>query len=80
MKLSDIGVSHKMSERVQMIASVPEDEFEQTIAEHREQQKELTSSTRLKLIRVLESDLDIGHRIPKPAQLSGKDCQLAGAQ
>jgi len=44
-KLSDMGITHSMSSRAQAIASVPEAEFEQTIAEHREKQKELTSNT-----------------------------------
>ncbi len=44
-KLSDLGISHSMSSRAQAIASVPEAEFERTIAEHREQQTEPTSAT-----------------------------------
>ncbi len=34
--LKELGVTPSMSSRAQAIASVPEDEFEQTIAEHRE--------------------------------------------
>lgn len=48
-KLSDLGITHSMSSRAQAIADVPEDEFEATISEHHDQQKELTSSTIRKL-------------------------------
>ncbi len=47
--LSDMGITKSMSSRAQAIASVPESEFEQTIAEHRDQQTELTSATMHKL-------------------------------
>ncbi|VAX09334.1 hypothetical protein MNBD_GAMMA25-180 [hydrothermal vent metagenome] len=43
-KLSDMGITKSMSSRAQAIASVPEDEFEETITKHREQQKELTGA------------------------------------
>ena len=45
LKLSDIGVTKSMSSRSQAIAEVDEEEFEAVIAEHKEQQKELTSNT-----------------------------------
>ncbi len=44
-KLSDMGISHSMSSRAQAMAKVPEKEFEMAIAEHKEQQQELTSTT-----------------------------------
>lgn len=43
--LSEMGVSKMFDHRAKVIASVPEAEFEAAITEHREQQKELTSST-----------------------------------
>lgn len=45
LKLSDIGVHPKLSSRAQAIAAVPEEDFEKAINKHREQQKELTSTT-----------------------------------
>ncbi len=47
--LSEAGISRDLSSRAQAIAAVPESEFEQTIAEHRGQQTELTSATMHKL-------------------------------
>jgi len=45
LKLADMGITKSMSSRAQAIASVPEEEFEQAISEHKDQQKELTSAT-----------------------------------
>jgi len=45
LKLKDLGISGNMSSRAQAMAQVPEEEFEKAIAEHKEQQQELTSTT-----------------------------------
>ena len=33
--LIDVGITHHLSSRSQAIASIPEDDFEETLAEHR---------------------------------------------
>ncbi len=43
--LKEVGITHSESSRAQKIASVPEDEFEAVIAEHKEKSIELTSAT-----------------------------------
>ena len=44
-RLVDMGITKSMSSRAQAIAAVPEEDFERAIADHKEQQKELTSAT-----------------------------------
>lgn len=79
-KLSDLGISHSMSSRAQAIANVPEEEFEAVIADHRDQQRELTSNTIRKrktcftmkqvyLRRTIAGEMNQGAR----GQLQGKD-------
>ena len=48
-RLSDMGISYDLSSRAQQIASIPDDEFEQTLAEHREEQQAVTGRTMEKL-------------------------------
>ena len=43
--LADVGIDKKLSSRSQAIANIPEDEFEMTLAEHREQQQAVTAKT-----------------------------------
>ena len=47
--LADVGVSKKLSSRAQKLASIPEDDFENTLSEHREQQQAVTAKTMEKL-------------------------------
>lgn len=47
--LSDLGISKDLSSRAQQIASIPDDEFEQTLAEHRAEQQAVTGRTMEKL-------------------------------
>lgn len=42
--LADMGITKNMSSRAQTIASVPEEQFEEVIADFKDQQKELTSN------------------------------------
>ena len=49
--LADVGIDKKLSSRAQAIASIPEDEFEATLADHREEQKIVTAKTMEKLSR-----------------------------
>jgi len=49
--LSDVGIDYKLSSRAQAIAAIPEDEFEDTLAEHREQQQAVTTRTMETLAR-----------------------------
>jgi hypothetical protein len=44
-KLSDLGISYDLSSRAQQIASIPDEEFEQTLAEHRAEQQAVTGRT-----------------------------------
>ncbi len=43
--LSDVGISKKLSSRSQAIASIPEQEFEETLSQHREEQQAVTAKT-----------------------------------
>jgi hypothetical protein len=43
--LSDVGISKKLSSRSQAIASIPEEEFEETLTQHREEQQAVTAKT-----------------------------------
>lgn len=47
--LGELGISHDLSSRAQQIASIPEEEFEQTLAEHRAEQQAVTGRTMEKL-------------------------------
>ena len=43
-KLSDMGISHKQSSRFQAVAAVPDDAFEELIADTKAAEKELTTA------------------------------------
>lgn len=43
--LGELGISHDLSSRAQQIASIPDEEFEQTLAEHRAEQQAVTGRT-----------------------------------
>lgn len=47
--LADLGISRDLSSRAQAIAAIPQEEFEQTLAEHREEQQAVTGRTMEKL-------------------------------
>lgn len=47
--LGDMGVSKDLSSRAQAIASIPDEEFEATLAEHRDEQQAVTGRTMEKL-------------------------------
>jgi hypothetical protein len=49
--LAQVGIDKKLSSRSQAIASIPEDDFEETLAEHREGQQAVTAATMDKLAR-----------------------------
>ena len=49
--LADLGVSYDLSSRAQHIASIPDEEFEETLAEHREEQKAVSAATMEKLAK-----------------------------
>ena len=49
--LAAVGIDKKLSSRSQAIASIPEDAFEETLAEHREEQQAVTAKTMEKLAR-----------------------------
>lgn len=49
--LADMGISKDLSSRAQAIANIPEDEFERTLAEHREEQQAVTGRTMEKLAK-----------------------------
>jgi hypothetical protein len=49
--LADMGISRDLSSRAQAIAKISEEEFEQTLAEHREEQQAVTGRTMEKLAR-----------------------------
>lgn len=48
-KLAEMGISYNQSARAQSIARIPEPQFEQTLAEHREEQRKVTGRTMAKL-------------------------------
>lgn len=52
-KLSDVGISHKQSSRFQAVAAVPDDAFEELIAETKAAEKELTTALVLKTEKVI---------------------------
>jgi len=43
--LADVGIDKKLSSRSQAIASIPEEDFEETLAEHRQSQQAVTART-----------------------------------
>ena len=43
--LADVGIDYNLSSRSQALAAVPEDDFEETLAEHREEQRAVTAKT-----------------------------------
>ena len=49
--LSDLGITKDLSSRAQQMASIPDDEFEATLAEHREEQKAVTGRTMERLVK-----------------------------
>jgi hypothetical protein len=49
--LADAGIDKKLSSRSQQIAAIPEADFENTLAEHREQQQAITAKTMEKLAK-----------------------------
>jgi len=49
--LADVGIDKKLSSRAQAIAAIPEDDFEETLAEHREEQQAVTARTMETLAR-----------------------------
>jgi hypothetical protein len=49
--LAAVGIDKKLSSRSQAIASIPDEEFEATLAEHREAQQAITSTTMETLAR-----------------------------
>jgi ParB family chromosome partitioning protein len=49
--LADAGISKKLSSRSQAIAGIPEEDFEATLVEHREEQQAVTASTMEKLAK-----------------------------
>jgi hypothetical protein len=58
--LAQVGISKKLSSRSQAIAAIPEDEFEGTLAEHREQQQAVTTATMEKLTKKGQEVIDGG--------------------
>lgn len=53
--LGDMGISKGQSARAQSIARIPEAQFEQTLAEHREEQKKVTGRMMEKLTKQAEA-------------------------
>ena len=49
--LAEVGIDKKLSSRAQAIAAIPEDDFEETLAEHREEQQAVTARTMETLAR-----------------------------
>jgi hypothetical protein len=49
--LESMGISYDLSSRAQQMASIPDDEFEATLAEHREEQKAVTGRTMERLVK-----------------------------
>lgn len=49
--LAELGIDKKLSSRAQQTAAIPDDVFEQTMAEHREAQRAVTTSTVEKLTK-----------------------------
>jgi len=49
--LSSVGISKKLSSRAQMFAAIPEEDFEETLEEHRQEQQAVTIGTMEKLAK-----------------------------
>lgn len=49
--LADAGISRDLSSRAQAIASIPEEDFEKTLSEHRDEQQAVTGRTMEKLAK-----------------------------
>ena len=64
--LNDMGISKDLSSRAQQIASIPDAEFEETLKEHREDQKAVTGRTmeRLSKLGVHHSSASSEHYTP----------------
>jgi len=71
-KLSDLGISHFQSHSCQRIADVPEDKFEQHIAETKGQKKELTTASVLNLARKEKMSDTFKHRKAEAQTLPDK--------
>ncbi len=71
--LADAGIDKKLSSRSQSIASIPEDEFEATLEEHREKQKAVTAATMEKMLKRKKSieQHAAGLRDPAPVSETG---------
>ena len=54
--LDDLGIDKKLSSRAKQLADIPEDVFEQTLAEHREEQAAVTSRTMTRLAEQADTD------------------------
>lgn len=50
--LAEVGIDKKLSSRAQQIASIPEADFEDTLAQHREEQQAVTNATMGRLAKV----------------------------
>ena len=50
-KLGDAGISYDLSARAQSLARIPEEQFEQTLGEHRQEQKKVTGRMMTKLAK-----------------------------
>jgi len=49
--LAEVGIDYKLSSRAQAMAAIPEDDFEATLAKHREEQEAVTTRTMETLAR-----------------------------
>lgn len=65
--LGDIGITHKQSSMWQKIASLPEDDFEERIAEAKENEVELTTSRLLKgvVLAAAQQASEEGEQLPE---------------
>ena len=68
--LAEVGIDKKLSSRSQAIASIPEDDFERTLSEHREQQEAVTARTMETLARQGEKHTEAQRKDPRIALLA----------